>query len=83
MANWDNQSTKLLQEEQAIAYSGGLVDGYVAEVDEGLIEGNAANPNILPVFWFNKTLSQLTSKERAYFVGREVRLWEIAEARSK
>jgi hypothetical protein len=67
MANWDNQSTKIIQDEQRAAY------------DEGLVEGYEANPNVLPAFWFRKPLINLTNRERAYMVGREIKLQELAE----
>lgn len=79
MANFDNASVKIIQDELHAAYLAALVEGYEAEVDAGIIEGHEANPNILPSFWFNTPLIRLTHKQRAYFVGREIRLWEIAE----
>lgn len=69
MANFDNASVKIIQEEQA------------AEYDAGLVEGYESNVNVLPAFWFKKPLINLTNRERAYFVGREVRLQELAESR--
>lgn len=50
------------------------------ERDEGLVEGYEANPNILPPYYF-KPFSMLTTRQRAYIVGREIKLMEIAEAK--
>lgn len=48
-----------------------------AERLAGMQEGFAANPNILPDWYSNKTLVNLTARQRGYFVGRELRIEEM------
>lgn len=67
MALFDNASVAQIIAEQEAAY------------DEGLVEGYEADPNRLPVWWSTKTLLQLTNRQRAYFVGREVRLNDMSK----
>ena len=66
MANFDNLSTKILQEEMAAKY------------EEGFWAGYEAGPNaMLPGWWFTKPPIRWLPYERGYWFGREVRAQEV------
>lgn len=50
------------------------LDRLKEEYELGLSDGYDANPNQPPEWFFTKTLSALTARERGFFVGRELRL---------
>ena len=68
MANFDNLSTQIVQEEMVSKYEQGFWAGY--EV------GTNAQ---LPAWWFNKAAAYWTPYERGYWFGREVKAQEQHE----
>lgn len=65
MANWDNLSTKIVQEEIMGSYERGFWDGYNSDLQQ------------LPGCYY-KPVYLLKPYERGVFLGREVRLTERA-----
>ena len=69
MANWDNLSTRVVQEEMASLFEAGFWEGYEA----------AGRGDMLPAWCFTKAVGMLRPSERGYWFGREVRLQEMID----
>ena len=48
-----------------------------AEWAAGVDEGRTSNLNVLPAWWFDRPCSSLTTRQRGYWLGRELELYGL------
>lgn len=61
----ENEHVRAERQQLDEAYDVAMAEGY-----ESLMEP-------MPAFYFTKTLAMLTKKQRGYWIGREIRLWQV------